>query len=53
VELTSSKEEASGVVVPIPAAPVAGNVFVCACTEAVVITARKRRIIVFIKRIVK
>ena len=33
VELISKSEEAFGIVVPIPAAPVDGNVFVCACTE--------------------
>ena len=31
VDFTSNKEDVLGVVVPIPAAPVEGNVFVCAC----------------------
>ena len=31
VEFISSSEDAFGVIVPMPALPVAGNVFVCAC----------------------
>ena len=44
VDFISSNDDASGVVVPIPTAPVAGNLFVCAVTEAVITTARKRKI---------
>jgi hypothetical protein len=51
VEFISSKEEALGVVVPIPAAPVEGNVLVCGNAVFVVNRTTRREKMYFIKQV--